>query len=102
MNKVLVASRGGGEDFEPLPGTRYEVEALARLFQSDDRPTRVLLGTDASEPELDSLAASGELGRFAFIHLATHGVIDEDVPARSAVILTQDRPARSAGAGPEQ
>ncbi len=89
MNKVLVASRGGGEDFEPLPGTRYEVEALARLFQSDDRPTRILLGADASEQELDRLAASGELGRFGFIHLATHGVIDEDIPARSAVILTQ-------------
>jgi CHAT domain-containing protein len=29
------------------------------------------------------------LGRFGFIHLATHGVIDEDIPARSAVILTQ-------------
>ncbi len=84
-----MASRGGGEDFEPLPGTRYEVRALGRLFQSDDRPRRILLGTDASEPALDSLAASGELGRFGFIHLATHGVIDEDVPARSAVILTQ-------------
>ena len=89
IEKVLVASRGGGEEFEPLPGTRYEVEALARLFQSDDRPTRILLGTDASEPEMDQLAASGELGRFGFIHLATHGVIDEGVPARSAVILTQ-------------
>jgi tetratricopeptide (TPR) repeat protein len=89
MDKVLVASRGGRENFEPLPGTRYEVETLARLFQSDDRPTRILLGTDASEPELEGLAASGELGRFGFIHLATHGVIDEDVPSRSAVILTQ-------------
>ena len=72
-----------------MPGTRYEVEALARLFQSDERPTRLLLAATASEPELDRLAASGELGRFGFIHLATHGVIDEDVPARSAVILTQ-------------
>jgi CHAT domain-containing protein len=72
-----------------LPGTRHEVEALARLFESDGRPTRALLGTDASEPELDHLAASGELGRFGFIHLATHGVIDEAIPQRSAVILTQ-------------
>jgi CHAT domain-containing protein len=48
-----------------------------------------LLGADASEPELDRLAGSGGLGRFGFIHLATHGVIDEGVPARSAVILTQ-------------
>jgi tetratricopeptide (TPR) repeat protein len=89
MNKVLMAARGGDEDFKPLPGTRYEVEALARLFQSDDRPTRTLLGPDASEQELDRLAALGELRRFGFIHLATHGTIDEDVPARSAVILTQ-------------
>ena len=89
IKKVLVAARSGDEDFAPLPGTRYEVEALARLFKSDDRPTRILLGADASEPELDRLAASGELGRFGFIHLATHGVIDEAVPARSAVILTQ-------------
>ena len=86
---MLVAARGGDEDFAPLPGTRYEVEALAQLFKSDDRPTRTLLGADASESELDQLAASGELGRFGFIHLATHGVIDEAVPARSAVILTQ-------------
>jgi tetratricopeptide (TPR) repeat protein len=89
INKVLVAARGGGEDFEPLPGTRYEVEVLAKLFKSDDRPTRILLGTDATEPDLDRLAASGELGKFAFIHLATHGVIDDSIPVRSAVILTQ-------------
>ena len=89
LQQVLVAARGGDEDFAPLPGTRYEVAALAQLFKADDRPTRTLLGTDASEPELDHLAASGELGRFGFIHLATHGVIDEAVPTRSAVILTQ-------------
>jgi len=89
LQQVLVAARSGGEDFAPLPGTRYEVQALAQLFQSDDRPTMVLLAADASERALDRLAASGELGRFAFIHLATHGVIDEGVPVRSAVILTQ-------------
>jgi hypothetical protein len=89
IDEVLLAARAGGEGFAPLPGTRYEVEALDRLFKSDDRLARTLLGAGASEPELDRLATSGELGRFAFIHLATHGVIDEGVPARSAVILTQ-------------
>ncbi len=89
INKVLMTARGGGEDFDPLPGTRYEVEALAQLFKSDDRPTRILLGAEASEPELVRLAAAGELGTFGFIHLATHGVIDEAIPQRSAVILTQ-------------
>ena len=89
LRQVLVAARGGGDDFAPLPGTRYEVEALARLFNADNRPTRILLGADASEPELDRLAVAGELRRFGFIHLATHGMIDEDVPVRSAVILAQ-------------
>ena len=82
-------ARSGDETFAPLPGTRHEVEALARLFKSDDRSTLALVGADASESELNRLAASGELGHFGFIHLATHGVIDEAIPQCSAVILTQ-------------
>ncbi len=89
LQQVLMAARSGDEHFAPLPGTRYEVEALAQLFKSDGRPTHALLGADASESELDRLAASGELACFGFIHLATHGVIDEAIPQRSAVILTQ-------------
>jgi hypothetical protein len=89
LQQILSAARSGGEDFSPLPGTRREVEVIAQLFRSDDRPTRALLGTDAGEPELDRIAGGGELGRFAFIHLATHGVIDEANPQRSAVVLTQ-------------
>jgi hypothetical protein len=89
FNNVLVAVRSGGKDFPPLPGTRIEVETIARLFQADGRPTRVLLGPAASEPGLDHLAGSGALGRFGFLHLATHGVIDEGIPLRSAVILSQ-------------
>ncbi|MGO9918547.1 MAG: tetratricopeptide repeat protein [Isosphaeraceae bacterium] len=89
LQQMLMTARSGGDDFAPLPGTRYEVQALADLFKSDDRPTMALFGADASEPELDRLAASGELGKFGFIHLATHGVIDEAIPQRSAVILTQ-------------
>jgi hypothetical protein len=89
LRRVLVAARGGDEDFAPLPGTRSEVDAIAALFQAADRPTRIMLGADASEPELDRIASSGQMSQFGFIHLATHGVIDEDIPARSAVILTQ-------------
>jgi len=89
LQRVLVAARSGDENFAPLPGTRYEVEALAQLFKSEDRPAQTLLAANASESELDRVAASGELARFGFIHLATHGVIDEGIPVRSAVILTQ-------------
>jgi hypothetical protein len=89
LEQVLVAARSGDGDFAPLPGTRYEVQAIADLFKSADRPAMALFGADASEPNLDRLATSGELSRIGFIHLATHGVIDEAIPLRSAVILTQ-------------
>jgi hypothetical protein len=89
LQRVLAATRSGSETFDPLPGSRHEVEEIARLFQAEARRAHVLLGPDASEPELDRLATLGKLGQFGVIHLATHGVIDEDIPARSAVILTQ-------------
>jgi hypothetical protein len=89
IQQVLAAARSGYEHLAPLPGTRQEVGALARLFQAIERPARILLGTEASEPEMDRLASTGELTRYGFIHLATHGMIDEASPLRSAVILSQ-------------
>src|SRR5262249_26030465 len=89
LDQVLIAGGSGPEHFARLPGTRYEVEALAQLFETAHRPAQVLTGSEASEPGLDRMAASGALGRFAFLHLATHGLIDESIPQRSAVILTQ-------------
>jgi tetratricopeptide (TPR) repeat protein len=89
LDQALLAARSGSGDFRRLPGTRYEVGALAQLFASARRPAQVLTDAAASELELDRMAAAGDLRRFAFIHLATHGVIDEAIPQRSAVILTQ-------------
>src|SRR5262245_20349072 len=60
------------------------VEALAHLFEAARRPARVLTDTAASEPELDRMATSSARERFTFIHLATHGVIDEAIPQQSA------------------
>ncbi len=85
LRQVLAEVRSGSKVFAPLPGARDEVNAIAQLFQS----SRKLIGREASEPELERLATSGELGKFRVIHLATHGVIDEGIPFQSAVILTQ-------------
>jgi hypothetical protein len=90
FRQELAATRSGSEVFDPLPRTRDEIKAMEKLFQSDDRPQRILLGADASESKLDDLAAAaGGLKQFGVIHLATHAVINEGVPARSAAILTQ-------------
>ncbi len=77
----------------PLPGTRREVEAIARLFDPPEGMPGplVLLGSAASEQRLDALSVSGQLEGFRYIHLATHGVMDDQVAMRSALILSQDR-----------
>jgi tetratricopeptide (TPR) repeat protein len=78
-----------GETYAPLPGTRAEVEALTRLV-APSRTTR-LLGSLASEQQLDRLNHAGWLKRFRLIHLATHGDIKENRPDLSALILSRDR-----------
>jgi CHAT domain-containing protein len=88
-HQVIASARASDQHFESLPGSRYEVQALNRLFVSAHQPARILMDSDASEPRMYELAASGDLGRFAFIHLATHGSIDERSAELSAVILTQ-------------
>jgi hypothetical protein len=89
LDRALLAVRSGSGGFRRLPATRDEVAALARLFESARRPARVLTDAMAGEPELDRMAVAGDLRRYAFIHLATHGLVDEAAPQRSAVILTQ-------------
>jgi CHAT domain-containing protein len=85
-----LASRSGEDDHWPrLPGTRFEVAALERLF--DPESSRVLLDSEASEQRLDELAQSGKLGQYRFIHLATHGEVNDTFPLRSAVILSRDQ-----------
>src|SRR5262249_36477934 len=76
-----------GPDPVPLPGTRLEVQTLARLVPS----ATTLLGSQASEQRLAELAYSGKLASFRLVHLATHGSIDLDDPHRSALLLACDR-----------
>jgi len=74
--------------YRPLPGTRHEVLTLRRLL---GERCRALLGSDASEQQLDALARTGQLEQFRVLHLATHGRIDLGEPAHSALILARDR-----------
>jgi CHAT domain-containing protein len=85
-----LVSRSGEDDHWPrLPGTRFEVAALQRLF--DQEESRLLLDSEASEQRLDELAQSGKLGRYRYLHLATHGEVNDTFPLRSAVILSGDQ-----------
>jgi CHAT domain-containing protein len=73
------------EGLLPLPASRDEVNEIAAAVPN----STVLLGGDASEQRLCELAESGALEDFDVIHLATHALVDNDRPGRSAVALTQ-------------
>jgi CHAT domain-containing protein len=91
-NDQLVArSRADeGGDWPALPGTRAEAHGLVRLCQQAGLPFRLLTDSDASEQELDRLARSKELAGYRYIHLATHGDLNDRLPLQSAVILSHD------------
>jgi CHAT domain-containing protein len=73
--------------FAPLPATRIELHAVSRVFEG----VKLLTKSEASEQNLDHLAATGELARFRFLHFATHGLLDDRRALNSALILAQDR-----------
>ncbi len=89
LDRLLASRSGDDSKWVRLPGARLEVAALQRLIGSE--PTRVLLDSEASEQQLDELARTGELGKYRYIHLATHGEVNDVFPLRSAVILARDR-----------
>jgi CHAT domain-containing protein/tetratricopeptide (TPR) repeat protein len=75
----------------PSPrGTRVEAEALRKLCRGAGIPFRLLADSDASEQELDRLTRSKELATYRYIHLATHGELDDRRPLQSAVFLSRD------------
>jgi CHAT domain-containing protein len=84
----LLATRDS-TNWQPLPGTSYEVSALKKLFATQ-KPT-ILLGSNASETKLAELASNGTLGKVRFVHLATHGQARSDKPLASRIILSRDR-----------
>jgi CHAT domain-containing protein/Tfp pilus assembly protein PilF len=89
--QVLLGMRGGSH--QRLPGTRREVEAVARLFPTEGVTT--VMGARACESTVQGLARSGRMKAFRYLHFAAHGESDPRHAYRSALILAPD-PDRSA------
>jgi CHAT domain-containing protein len=85
-SRDLLQRSARGPGFAPLPGTRREVEVLVSLFPE----RKILLGSDASEQQLDALARAGELTHYRYLHLATHGQADAASGLRSFLALADD------------
>jgi len=80
----------GGDDeaLRSLPrlrGTRQEIEAVQQFLHQPF----VLLGSDATEQKVVEFVESGRMADFGVMHLATHALVDDDRPERSALVLSQ-------------
>jgi CHAT domain-containing protein len=71
-----------GLDFSRLPHTRDEVDGIGSLFPASKR--QVYLGDKAVEQAVKA----EKLDQYRYIHFAAHGLIDEDRPVRSGIVLS--------------
>jgi CHAT domain-containing protein len=65
-----------------LPNTRGEVTAIGALFGAGER--RIYLGAEAKVGQLKGADLLG----VRYLHVAAHGVLDEEAPGRSGVVLS--------------
>lgn len=70
----------------PLPATKSEVEAIASLFQQKKQKVNLYLYQNANEKQLKN----SDLQQSNFIHIATHGFINEQQPDLSGLLLFPD------------
>lgn len=66
-----------------LPGTKNEVEDISTLFAAKNYNNSLFTGMDASE----TLIKTTDLNKYSYLHLATHGVVDESEPELSRIYL---------------
>lgn len=72
-----------------LPGTEVEVNTISSLFKQKNISSSVFLNDKASETSIKS----GSLKNYSLVHLATHGVVDENSPELSRIFLQSDTEA---------
>src|SRR5262249_9202409 len=75
---------------ETLAGSRKEVEAIAALYPKD--AVKLFFGKDANE---ENAKDEGLLREYRILHFAAHGLLNEQRPQFSGLVLSL--PARSKG-----
>lgn len=78
MPKMTLAASGVAKPLAALPGAEVEAKALAKLFQ-----TPALIGASATEAKVKA-----QMPQATLIHLATHGLLDDNRALNSSLALT--------------
>jgi hypothetical protein len=81
---VGIASQAPWAD---LPSAEEEASRVAALFPAGK--ARLMLGPAATQAAMADLDADGSLGRFRYVHLATHGILSPRAPSLSSVRFAQ-------------
>ncbi|MBK9316455.1 MAG: CHAT domain-containing protein [Acidobacteria bacterium] len=71
-----------GENFKPLPHAEFEVKAILTMFRNPK--SKALIGLEAEERLFKSMVSE-----YRTIHLATHGVLDDQNPLYSYLLLSK-------------
>ena len=74
-----------------LPNAKTEVEEIAKLYTSED--VSIMLGRNASESNVKKM----KLNQYRKVHFASHGLIDEEKPEFSALVLSPDEKGEEDG-----
>jgi CHAT domain-containing protein len=80
---TLLERSSVGLNFERLPATSYEAQALAALVPAEQR--FVASGFEANRDAV----LGAPLEQYRYVHFATHGLIDARYPGLSALALSQ-------------
>jgi len=86
-DRALLEPLRAGARPAPLPFAEDEVSSIGRLYQQKGKRSELLVGDQA----LEEVLKSSDVGRFKTVHLATHGFIDDRVPALSGLLLAPSR-----------
>jgi CHAT domain-containing protein len=86
----LAATTADGSYLSSLPGTADEVSAIVEIFKKNNRPAESFLYAAASEQQIKQTG----LSRSRYVHIATHGLVNEQQPNLSGLILYPDSSAQ--------
>ena len=83
ISTELKALGFGGANY--LPGTLQEVQNLQKIIPE----ATILIDQEMKESDIKRLNATGELSKYKYIHLASHGFALDNIPELSGVMMTQ-------------
>lgn len=74
------------EELKSLPGTEIEAEEIDTLFLKNKKKVDPFMHYQAQE----EIAKSGTMDEYKYIHIASHGFVNQEEPEFSGIFMTRD------------